>query len=251
MPVCVECGHWVDRVYRELGAGNIRLNHCKFCRSVVDKYVEYENVLIGFDLILHKPQVYRHIVYNKYDFSKGQGLKFFIKTAFLGLMAEVGFKYAILKGELNGGDFEDTVVGPLHPVTPAQLMNIVFMTIGEALLFYSGMLMAIYILGEELNIETKIEGKRVYHGWEVLRVNILARCWWLCIAFMLVWDYSGVDYKWVLGLAVLTSTVEAIAAVLNTSLWSGLIVCACGFSLKLAIQFLLSGFHFSRLFSVL
>ena len=43
----------------------IRMNHCKHCNQLVDKYEEYDFVIIVLDLILHKPQVYRHLIFNR------------------------------------------------------------------------------------------------------------------------------------------------------------------------------------------
>ena len=36
----------------------------KICGKVVDKYIEYELVIIFLDAVLHKPQAYRHILFN-------------------------------------------------------------------------------------------------------------------------------------------------------------------------------------------
>lgn len=79
---CVECGCHVDHVYKEYSKGNIRLSICNKCNQTVDKYVEYENILIFIDLLLHKPQAYRHVMYNhKPSFTKNHAWKFaFIST---------------------------------------------------------------------------------------------------------------------------------------------------------------------------
>ena len=34
------------------------------CNSVVDKYTEYDNVIVCLDALLHKSQAYRHLLYN-------------------------------------------------------------------------------------------------------------------------------------------------------------------------------------------
>ena len=34
------------------------------CRQIVDKYIEYDSVMIFLDALLHKPQAYRHLLYN-------------------------------------------------------------------------------------------------------------------------------------------------------------------------------------------
>lgn len=62
--VCVECGAAVALLVRDYGKGNVRLVICGACNEVADKYVEYENVLLFLEVMLLKPQVYRHILYN-------------------------------------------------------------------------------------------------------------------------------------------------------------------------------------------
>lgn len=62
--VCVECGASVPLLVRDYGKGNVRLAICGVCNEVADKYVEYENILLFLDVMLLKPQVYRHVLYN-------------------------------------------------------------------------------------------------------------------------------------------------------------------------------------------
>lgn len=69
MPICIECRHPVKTLWRE-GAGdksgghNIRLTVCKNCGRFCDKYVEHDFVVLFIDLVLIKPQVYRHLLHN-------------------------------------------------------------------------------------------------------------------------------------------------------------------------------------------
>jgi hypothetical protein len=63
-PVCVECGARVPLLVRDYGKGNIRLAICAACNCVADKYVEYETVLLFLEVLLLRPQVYRHVLYN-------------------------------------------------------------------------------------------------------------------------------------------------------------------------------------------
>ncbi|CAN0135598.1 unnamed protein product [Ascophyllum nodosum] len=67
--VCVECGRPVPRLFREYNKGSIRLGRCDFCRSVADKYIECEFVLVAIDLVLHRVQAYRHLLFNRRPFS--------------------------------------------------------------------------------------------------------------------------------------------------------------------------------------
>ncbi|WAO95062.1 Protein ARV [Fusarium falciforme] len=71
MPICIECRHPVKTLWTQYsGAGdkasghNIRLTVCRNCGQFCDKYVEHDFVVLFIDLVLIKPQVYRHLLYN-------------------------------------------------------------------------------------------------------------------------------------------------------------------------------------------
>ncbi|KAH6856607.1 Arv1-like family-domain-containing protein [Chaetomium sp. MPI-CAGE-AT-0009] len=69
MPICIECRHPVKTLWREGGSDksgghNIRLTVCKNCGRFCDKYVEHDFVVLFIDLVLIKPQVYRHLLHN-------------------------------------------------------------------------------------------------------------------------------------------------------------------------------------------
>ncbi len=73
MPICIECQHPVKTLwtqYSGAGAGdkssghNIRLTVCRNCGRFCDKYVEHDFVVLFIDLVLIKPQVYRHLLHN-------------------------------------------------------------------------------------------------------------------------------------------------------------------------------------------
>ena len=63
--ICVEC--MCDEnssLYKKYSEGNLRLTRCIRCGSFVDRYVEYDGVLIVLDLVLHKNPAYRHLLFN-------------------------------------------------------------------------------------------------------------------------------------------------------------------------------------------
>ncbi|XP_044501192.1 protein ARV 2-like isoform X2 [Mangifera indica] len=60
---CVKCGFRIKTLFVQYSPGNIRLMKCENCRAVADEYIECEIILL-IDLILHKPQAYRHLLYN-------------------------------------------------------------------------------------------------------------------------------------------------------------------------------------------
>jgi hypothetical protein len=71
MPICIECRHPVKTLWTQYsGAGDkssghmIRLTVCRNCGHFCDKYVEHDFVVLFIDLVLIKPQVYRHLLHN-------------------------------------------------------------------------------------------------------------------------------------------------------------------------------------------
>jgi hypothetical protein len=70
MHCCIECGLPVSQLYKEYGPGNIRLAQCEACSEFVDKYVEFDLILIFIDLVLLKRQAYRHMIFNRISFNE-------------------------------------------------------------------------------------------------------------------------------------------------------------------------------------
>ena len=62
--VCIQCGAPAAELSRQFVGGTIKIANCDRCGQVVDKYIEYDPVLVVLDAILHKPAAYRHILVN-------------------------------------------------------------------------------------------------------------------------------------------------------------------------------------------
>ncbi|RPA97873.1 Arv1-domain-containing protein [Choiromyces venosus 120613-1] len=70
--ICIECSSPVQSLYtayssaddHSLGRG-VRLTQCPRCKRFADKYVEHDFVVLFIDLVLIKPQVYRHLLFNR------------------------------------------------------------------------------------------------------------------------------------------------------------------------------------------
>ena len=63
------CGEFIDSLYIEYSARNIRLTRCVKCSKVADKYVEYELILVLIDIALLRKPAFRHILYNRMSMS--------------------------------------------------------------------------------------------------------------------------------------------------------------------------------------
>ncbi|XP_032242189.2 protein ARV1 [Nematostella vectensis] len=64
--VCVECGENTasNKLFRKFQGGAVRLLFCEHCSKVMDKYLEFDPVLVFLDVLLLKPQAFRHVLMN-------------------------------------------------------------------------------------------------------------------------------------------------------------------------------------------
>lgn len=63
--ICVECTNQdIECLYSEFKSKYIKLTICPQCGNLADKYIEFDNVMIFLDILLLKPQAYRHLAYN-------------------------------------------------------------------------------------------------------------------------------------------------------------------------------------------
>ncbi|OJJ82340.1 sterol homeostasis protein ARV1 [Aspergillus glaucus CBS 516.65] len=101
MPICIECSYPVSHLYstysraddRSLGKG-VRLTQCPRCQHFADKYVEYDFVVLFIDLVLIKPQVYRHLLFNRLGRDDNQFDRSIIRLGILLLLFDVYLTWA-------------------------------------------------------------------------------------------------------------------------------------------------------------
>ncbi|CAL8316832.1 unnamed protein product [Boreogadus saida] len=61
---CVECNKNALELHRDYSNGILKITICDSCQKPVDKYIEYDPVIILIDAILCKTQAFRHILFN-------------------------------------------------------------------------------------------------------------------------------------------------------------------------------------------
>lgn len=61
---CVQCGESASALFKQYGPSVLKLSKCEQCRGYVDKYVEYDPVIVMIDLLLMSKEAQRHIIYN-------------------------------------------------------------------------------------------------------------------------------------------------------------------------------------------
>ncbi|KAI6242952.1 Protein ARV [Aphelenchoides fujianensis] len=62
-PICVNCGAPSEKIYTKY-LEEVRLAECPKCGQIVDKYVEFDRVLVFIDLLLQYTAAYRHVFVN-------------------------------------------------------------------------------------------------------------------------------------------------------------------------------------------
>lgn len=62
--ICIECMHPVSSLYVSYSPTNIRSTACPSCNKFADKYIEHDAVMVAIDLMLLRPQAFRHMVFN-------------------------------------------------------------------------------------------------------------------------------------------------------------------------------------------
>ncbi|XP_077366818.1 protein ARV1 isoform X1 [Festucalex cinctus] len=61
---CIECNEKATELHRDYTNGILKITLCSSCQKPVDKYIEYDPVIILIDAILCKTQAFRHILFN-------------------------------------------------------------------------------------------------------------------------------------------------------------------------------------------
>ncbi|XP_048734526.1 protein ARV1-like [Ostrea edulis] len=63
---CISCGTDASSIYKDYKNGIIKMEYCVQCRDLIDKYVEYDPVIISLDVLLLKREALRHVLYNSH-----------------------------------------------------------------------------------------------------------------------------------------------------------------------------------------
>lgn len=61
---CVNCGEAAAALYRTYGPSVLKLTKCEKCKGIVDKYIEYDPVIVMIDLVLMSKEAQRHTLFN-------------------------------------------------------------------------------------------------------------------------------------------------------------------------------------------
>ncbi|XP_056151090.1 protein ARV1 [Lampris incognitus] len=99
---CVECNERTAELHRDYSNGILKITVCGSCHKPVDKYIEYDPVIILIDAILCKTQAFRHILFNT-------NLNIHWKLCVFCLLCEAYLRWSLLQGSEPSGDPADII----------------------------------------------------------------------------------------------------------------------------------------------
>jgi lipid intermediate transporter len=237
--LCVECGHSVSHLYREYSKNNIRLAHCPNCKEFCDKYIECEPNLVFIDLILHKVQAYRHMLFNR--IIRGRDIYKFLIVIF----AFDSFDRWYCLFESNNSAINQTT----HSVWPAYDKNSRINMSQFALWLkphaaqwlipstaITGTCIFLLFVCLFTQVAINLQGQKQTVDFKFLLSSLILSCFSkLGILLWMVWEAEALHRK-TISLFTLTSNVLAVKVFLKTSSWiSPLLIVGLSFTLKTVI----------------
>ncbi|KAI8321715.1 Arv1-domain-containing protein [Martensiomyces pterosporus] len=214
--ICIECGCPVASLYTEYGVGHIRLTQCEHCKNFADKYVEHDVVIVFIDMLLHKPQVYRHLLVNKLEFRQQFIEKNVAKLGILLVLFNVYIDWFRLEegGRLRGQD--ELLFGKQHSFA-VQYFSILVLSAVDAISFLVGI-----ILASIIHQRSFMQVKR----WATISTALIISSFGKVLMILLViWEYNEPYYPWLLDFLLLTSHSTAMSVLFDIHVvWAGLVV---------------------------
>ncbi|KAI7893576.1 Arv1-like family-domain-containing protein [Mucor mucedo] len=221
---CVECGNSVQNLYTQYSKDNIRLTTCHRCNKFADKYIEHDFIIIFIDMLLHKPQVYRHLLINRITEQDGVEPHVF-RFAILLILFEVYIKWFRLERYYTEYDSK-FIQQPLY----YQYLYILALCIFEFIVFHCCINVAIrwYFRNQE---------KRIRYNY-VSMALIISSFGKMLLILMVIWDYKQLEYSWLVSIIVLASNTEALSVYMDIPYFQTLMIISFGILGRICAQFL-------------
>jgi len=223
MPVCVECGSAISNLYREF-SGNIKtLAVCHRCGQFADRYIENDKVIKFIDMMLHKPGVYRHLLFNFTEY-RDQGFDpNMLKVAFLWILFDVYIRFLHFE---KGHDLE---LDGEHPENFLFIPKLLLLCLLETVVYHLGIMQAV----RSFYIKNKYAIIKYNYISNALIISSFGK---LIIVLMVIWDYNDMAYTWWINVFVLSSNAEALSVFLETQYWQSLFFVLIGQAFRLLFQ---------------
>ncbi|UZO00946.1 uncharacterized protein OCT59_012058 [Rhizophagus irregularis] len=109
-----------------------------------------------------------------------------------------------------------------------QYLYILFLCVIEFVVFQFGVRLAVsFYIGDKYAI--------IKYNYIAIAL-IISSFGKILLILMVIWDYNGLEYSWLINIVVLTSNVEALAVFLNVGYFKTLLILIFGLGLKVLAQ---------------
>ncbi|KAJ3670016.1 hypothetical protein LUZ60_010340 [Juncus effusus] len=203
---CVGCGAAVRTLYVQYSPGNIRLMKCEKCKAVADPYIECEFMIILIDLILHKVEAYRHLLFNMLNLESNLSKDILLKSFFVYILLDA-YRISFLQTGDSSNDLLLAIWTFAKILTGVILGNLIFM-----LLILTG-------VNFVLNISYDIKRYK-----EVILAIIISSYLKLFLFSMMVWDFPS-SVLLIVDIFVLSSNTVALRVITQLGLGNCFSVC--------------------------
>ncbi|KAM6915598.1 protein ARV1 [Xenentodon cancila] len=197
---CVECNGKAAELHRDYSNGILKITICESCQKPVDKYIEYDPVIILIDAILCKTQAFRHILFNT-------SLNIHWKLCVFCLLCEAYLRWSVLHSSEQSSDPADII----RYTREWEFYGMFALAALELAAFCSGVLCFLWLWVATLQrgtVELRL----------LLRALLLSCYGKVLLIPAVIWehDYSPLCLG-LIKIFVLTSNSQAVRVILNSS----------------------------------
>ncbi|XP_030638801.1 protein ARV1 [Chanos chanos] len=224
---CIECNKEAYELHRDYSNGILKITICESCKKTVDKYIEYDPVIILIDAILCKIQAFRHILFNT-------KINIHWKLCVFCLLCEAYLRWSQLQGGEQSSDPAD-IIRYTKEWDFYSMFGLAAMELG---VFCASVLAFLWLRerlrGEELQLCLLLKALLLSSYGKVLLIPAV------------IWehDYSPLCFK-LIRLFVLTSNTQAIRVILNCSRRLSLLAVIIGLVLETGVTYISQQLHWT------
>ncbi|XP_072299818.1 protein ARV1 [Eucyclogobius newberryi] len=197
---CVECNEKATELHRDYSNGILKITICGSCQKPVDKYIEYDPVIILIDVLLCKTQAFRHILFNT-------SLNIHWKLCVFCLLCEAYLRWSLLHSSEQSSDPADLI----RYTKEWEFYGMFALASLELFAFCGSVLLFLWLVVAGLQ-------KRTLERGLLLKGLLLSSYGKVLLIPTVIWehDYSPLCLA-LIKLLVLTSNSQAIRVILNSS----------------------------------
>ncbi|KKA26371.1 hypothetical protein TD95_001411 [Thielaviopsis punctulata] len=243
MPICIECSQPVEKLWTlysgtdgKGGGHNIRLTVCRKCGRFCDKYVEHDFVVMFIDLVLIKPQVYRHLLHNTLMGERDRFDPSILRLGVMLFLFDVYLTWARIEKRNAALDPADVMSGMANfTQQPIVLQYCFFLTLCSlsTLAFHMSIrFLTCSALSPLCLLRLLPRYTRPNSVSTALMVSSSTK---LFPMLMVIWDYDVPAAAKSLGWALVANNIEALRILLDSGYGMAIALTLCGTLARLAV----------------